>query len=178
MHVLGTPPAFNLSQDQTLHLKISIIELNGSKKTHCWTFLVTRSTAPKASTRVPTQITCKLLKSIPGRCGSGGAHCCALRTSTLRVFRIPSEGGRIIAMSCNPSTFTLSVTFSPFRAAAQAARGAQYSPDSGLVNELSFLFLRAFPGLFSKPFFGTPRHVPGCGSLAPHTLCGSDATSP
>jgi hypothetical protein len=25
LHVLGTPPAFNLSQDQTLHLKISII---------------------------------------------------------------------------------------------------------------------------------------------------------
>jgi hypothetical protein len=24
LHVLGTPPAFNLSQDQTLHLKISI----------------------------------------------------------------------------------------------------------------------------------------------------------
>ena len=65
LHVLGTPPAFNLSQDQTLHLKISIIELNGSKKTHCWTFLVTRSSALKASTRVPTQITCKLLKSIP-----------------------------------------------------------------------------------------------------------------
>ena len=25
LHVLGTPPAFNLSQDQTLHLKILII---------------------------------------------------------------------------------------------------------------------------------------------------------
>ena len=38
-----------------------------SKKTHCWTFLVTRSIALKASTRVPTQITCKFLKSVPGR---------------------------------------------------------------------------------------------------------------
>ena len=55
-------------------------------------------------------------------------------------------------MSCNPSTFTLSATFSPFRAAAQAARGAQYSPDWSLVNELSFLFLQPFPEPFSKPF--------------------------
>src|SRR5438445_12454331 len=32
LHVLGTPPAFNLSQDQTLHLKISrIINESGSK---------------------------------------------------------------------------------------------------------------------------------------------------
>jgi hypothetical protein len=42
LHVLGTPPAFNLSQDQTLHLKISrIIErMSGSKMapTYCWTF--------------------------------------------------------------------------------------------------------------------------------------------
>src|SRR5215469_2026359 len=41
LHVLGTPPAFNLSQDQTLHLKIlRIIRKeriqNGSN--YCWTF--------------------------------------------------------------------------------------------------------------------------------------------
>jgi len=50
-----------------LKILIIIIEMNGSKKTHCWTFLVTRSIALKASTRVPTQITCKFLKSVPGR---------------------------------------------------------------------------------------------------------------
>jgi hypothetical protein len=34
LHVLGTPPAFNLSQDQTLHLKILIIiiEMNAQKR--------------------------------------------------------------------------------------------------------------------------------------------------
>src|SRR5207253_685405 len=45
------------------------IEMNGSKKTHCWTFLVTRSIALKASTRVPTQITCQTFKKLPGRLG-------------------------------------------------------------------------------------------------------------
>jgi hypothetical protein len=40
LHVLGTPPAFNLSQDQTLHLKIAIFSKGVSKWAHCWTFLV------------------------------------------------------------------------------------------------------------------------------------------
>jgi hypothetical protein len=84
LHVLGTPPAFNLSQDQTLHLKILNIEMNGSKKTHCWTsFLVTRSIALfEALTRVPTQVTCRIFKKHPGRCGPGG---------------VPSKGGRSIS---------------------------------------------------------------------------------
>ena len=73
--------------------------------------------------------------------------------STLRLYRLPSEGGRIIAMSCNPSTFILSATFSPFRVASQAARGAQYSPDSRAVNALSFLFF--------DPRFGTEKALHG-----------------
>ena len=64
LHVLGTPPAFNLSQDQTLHLKIFELQIKEYPKAHCWTFLVTRLMPPKdASTRVPTQITCKFLDS-------------------------------------------------------------------------------------------------------------------
>jgi len=120
----------------------------------------------------------QIFKKRPEPLGSGGAHRCALRTSTLR-FRIPSEGGRIIAMSCNPSTFTLSATFSPFRVATQAARGAQYSPDWSLVNELSFLFLMALPGLFSKQFCSAPAVPPSArGSLGATTLCRIATTTP
>jgi hypothetical protein len=92
--VLGTPPAFNLSQDQTLHLKISIIELNGSKKTHCWTFLVTRSIALKASTRVPTQITCKFLKSIPAA-SARVVRIAALIFTPLRIAAYRLKGGAL-----------------------------------------------------------------------------------
>jgi hypothetical protein len=43
LHVLGTPPAFNLSQDQTLHLKILKINnrrmiQKGSNYFNRWTF--------------------------------------------------------------------------------------------------------------------------------------------
>ena len=63
LHVLGTPPAFNLSQDQTLHLKIAIFNQRVSKGP-LLDFLVTRLMSPKeSSTRVPTQITCKFLDS-------------------------------------------------------------------------------------------------------------------
>src|SRR5215469_10984381 len=52
LHVLGTPPAFNLSQDQTLHLKIlRIIKKSKSKMaptTVCWTFWSLGLCAPKA----------------------------------------------------------------------------------------------------------------------------------
>jgi hypothetical protein len=64
LHVLGTPPAFNLSQDQTLHLKISIIN-QWLKKDSLLDFFGHSVIALKASTRVPTQITCKFLKSVP-----------------------------------------------------------------------------------------------------------------
>ena len=52
----------------------------------------------------------QIFKKRPGPLGSGGAHCCA---SVICLFagsryRLPSEGGRIIAMSFNPSTFTFS----------------------------------------------------------------------
>jgi hypothetical protein len=70
LHVLGTPPAFNLSQDQTLHLKIAIFNQRVSigpsldfLQSNFWT-LGTRLMPPKdALTRVPTQITCKFLDS-------------------------------------------------------------------------------------------------------------------
>jgi hypothetical protein len=38
LHVLGTPPAFNLSQDQTLHLKFLSSQVMSESKAHCWTF--------------------------------------------------------------------------------------------------------------------------------------------
>ena len=63
LHVLGTPPAFNLSQDQTLHLKIAIFSKGVSIRPIAGLF-GTRLMPPKdASTRVPTQITCKFLDS-------------------------------------------------------------------------------------------------------------------
>ena len=40
LHVLGTPPAFNLSQDQTLHLKISIFNQRVSKGPYAGLFTV------------------------------------------------------------------------------------------------------------------------------------------
>jgi hypothetical protein len=68
LHVLGTPPAFNLSQDQTLHLKISRIISdewiqNGSN--YCWTFWSLGHCAKGFVTRVPTQITCRTFKEQP-----------------------------------------------------------------------------------------------------------------
>ena len=64
LHVLGTPPAFNLSQDQTLHLKIFRTSNQRVSKGPLLDFLVTRLMSPKeSSTRVPTQITCKFLDS-------------------------------------------------------------------------------------------------------------------
>src|SRR5256885_15877185 len=73
-HVLGTPPAFNLSQDQTLHLKISrIIKKSGSKMapTYCWTFWSLGLFAKGFKTRVPTQITCQTFKEHPRALGLG-----------------------------------------------------------------------------------------------------------
>jgi hypothetical protein len=74
LHVLGTPPAFNLSQDQTLHLKIStIIKKSGSKMapTYCWTFWSLGLFRQRLETRVPTQITCQTFKEHPGAQGLG-----------------------------------------------------------------------------------------------------------
>jgi hypothetical protein len=69
LHVLGTPPAFNLSQDQTLHLKISIFKRRSNQRPIAG-LLVTRLMPPKdASTRVPTQITCKFLDSTSAAAG-------------------------------------------------------------------------------------------------------------
>jgi hypothetical protein len=87
--VLGTPPAFNLSQDQTLHLKISTIIKqewiqNGSNL--LLDILVTRSISPKAHRREsPHKLPAKLLKSTRERCG------CGKRAGSIAVGYTPSN---------------------------------------------------------------------------------------
>jgi hypothetical protein len=70
-------------------------------------------------------------------------------------YRLPSEGGRIIAISFNPSTFTFLLPCCLFRVATQAARGAQYSPVRRAVNTLSFFF---FGDLLAPEKTGSPGH--------------------
>src|SRR5688572_2992902 len=83
LHVLGTPPAFNLSQDQTLHLKIAIFSKGVSIGPIAGLF-GTRLMPPKdASTRVPTQITCKFLDSTTAAWAAEGG-------GIIGVNRIPS----------------------------------------------------------------------------------------
>jgi hypothetical protein len=88
--VLGTPPAFNLSQDQTLHLKISIIN-QWLKKDSLLDFFGHSVFALEASTRVPTQITCKFLKSVPAA-RARVVRIAALQTSTSRLPRTVRRG--------------------------------------------------------------------------------------
>ena len=112
--------------------------------------MVTRSYALKASTRVPTQITCKLLKSVPaaGARVSAFLHSFYLLTFDASHCCLPSQGARIIAISFNPSTLFFLLPYCPFRVAPRAARGAQYSPDPRSVNALS------------SSFFGAPFGAP------------------
>ena len=59
LHVLGTPPAFNLSHDQTLHLKL--LNFKNGEKINSFTgywLLTVDSIFSCRPTRVPTQITC------------------------------------------------------------------------------------------------------------------------
>jgi hypothetical protein len=68
LHVLGTPPAFNLSQDQTLHLKIlnhQKEQIQNGSNLLLDIILVTRSLRQRLKTRVPTQITCQTFKEHP-----------------------------------------------------------------------------------------------------------------
>jgi hypothetical protein len=110
----------------------------------------------------------QIFKKRPEPLGSGGAHCCA---SVIYLFagsryRLPSEGGRIIAISFNPSTFTFLLPCCLFRVATQAARGAQYSPDWRAVNTLSFFFL----GAHLRPSIRAHEVAPGTapyGAAAP-----------
>src|SRR5256884_3103873 len=116
LHVLGTPPAFNLSQDQTLHLKISrIIKKSGSKMapTYCWTFWSLGLFAKGSRRESPHKLPAKLLKSTPER--------------------LAWEKGRKVYVNrmLGPQPD------GPRRVAAGAARGAQYSPDWGVVNARS-----------------------------------------
>ena len=66
LHVLGTPPAFNLSQDQTLHLNAFKTLSDGERSnTHYW-LLVTHRRIPLVSTDASphTNYLFRLLKSV------------------------------------------------------------------------------------------------------------------
>ena len=66
LHVLGTPPAFNLSQDQTLHLKILNINIYSMSKQLgplLDFILVTRSACTKHRRESPHKLPAKLLES-------------------------------------------------------------------------------------------------------------------
>ena len=62
LHVLGMPPAFNLSQDQTLHLKILSFNKESESKGPLLDSWSLGLHAQRHSTRVPTQITCQTFK--------------------------------------------------------------------------------------------------------------------
>ena len=121
LHVLSTPPAFNLSQDQTLHLKIFRTSNQRVSKGPLLDFLVTRLMSPKeSSTRVPTQITCKFLDS------------------TTVAWAV--EGGGIIGLRLIPSTFDSNIYHSPLRARRPSVReGAHYRERFRSVNAMSHL---------------------------------------
>ena len=113
LHVLGTPPAFNLSQDQTLHLKIStIIKKSGSKMapTYCWTFWSLGLFRQRLKTRVPTQITCQTFKEHPRALGLGRAE-------------------KYTSTECLAHSLA-----APPHLRRGAARAAQYSPHWRVVN--------------------------------------------
>ena len=66
LHVLAMPPAFNLSQDQTLHLKVLSFNKKSDSNAHRWTLGHSGLASIKdASTRVPTQITCQIFNEHP-----------------------------------------------------------------------------------------------------------------
>ena len=126
LHVLGTPPAFNLSQDQTLHLKIAIFNQRvsiGPSLDFLQSIsglLVTRLMPPKdALTRVPTQITCKFLDSTSAAAG-----------------RRRGRNYRREPYSVNPCIQTL--TFPPRESRGPSVReGAHYRERFRPVNALS-----------------------------------------
>jgi hypothetical protein len=154
LHVLGTPPAFNLSQDQTLHLKNLKHRNEWPKKTHCWTFLVTRSNAPRHRRESPHKLPAKFLKSIRRR---GGGRKMSRVTFWTRGWHIrpswasvPERRGRkysqrrtYVNYRPQPPAEHCAVTDRarvprfPQRTSAEVARGAQYSGRRDLVKRLS-----------------------------------------
>jgi hypothetical protein len=175
--VLGTPPAFNLSQDQTLHLKNLKHRNEWLKKDSLLDFFGHSVNCTKGIDASPHTNYLQIFKKRPEPLGLGGAHCCAWNLFAGSRYRLPSEGGRIIAMSFNPSTFTFLLPCCLFRVATQAARGAQYSPDWRAVNTLSFFFSG---GLFAPPGTGpqrlrNQRHRPQGRHVAAHSVrsCGA-----
>jgi hypothetical protein len=117
--VLGTPPAFNLSQDQTLHLKILRInkkEWIQNGPTTCWTFWSLGQLRKGTSTRVPTQITCQTFKehSYPLGAEKGAVH----------ALDVPGERGRKYSHRPHSVNFRFSHEFPhPNREPVQARKG-------------------------------------------------------
>ena len=127
LHVLSTPPAFNLSQDQTLHLKLLNFQLKRVNSNPLLDFLVTRSMTPKCMTRVPTQITCRIFKQHPGRWDTGDS-----------LAPLGASGGRKysdLLPSVNPQKrFIFLAEIACFCALRSLREGAQYSGQRGAVN--------------------------------------------
>ena len=126
LHVLGTPPAFNLSQDQTLHLKIAIFNQRVSigpsldfLRSISGLFGYSVNASKDASTRVPTQITCKFLDSTSAAAG-----------------RRRGRNYRREPYSVNPCIQTL--TFPPREPRGPSVReGAHYRERNRSVNAMS-----------------------------------------
>jgi hypothetical protein len=64
-----------------------IIEMNGSKKTHCWTFFGHSVNCTKGIDASPHTNYLQIFKKRPEPLGSGGAHCCASVVSTFSPVR-------------------------------------------------------------------------------------------
>ena len=143
--MLSTPPAFNLSQDQTLHLKILkiIIEKSGSKRpNYCWTFWSLRSLHLRHRRESPHKLPAKLLKSASvAGAEVRGANYTPLFQSVNHQFSAGCLG--------------------QFCEAVQAREGAQYSDSFRVVNALQYSCFRSGPNGFyaqvSTRFFGALR---------------------
>src|SRR5690242_13062022 len=107
-----------------------------AQKRHITGFFGHSVFALKASTRVPTQITCKLLNNFPVAMGRDFCRF-ASSASRRRASRRAVEGGGSIALANLPSTFIETFFSGPLHTSAVASRGAQYSRDWRLVNALS-----------------------------------------
>ena len=133
LHVLGTPPAFNLSQDQTLHLKI----LRSTKKewiqngpTTCWTFWSLGLHAQRHRRESPHKLPAKLLKNTRTRQGP--------RRGAVHASRVAGERGRKYSHRLHSVNFRFFRDFpSRNREPVRPDEGAQYSPHRWVVNEVA-----------------------------------------
>jgi hypothetical protein len=103
-------------------------------KAHFWTFGHSVC-AQRASTRVPTQITCRLIKERPGRLRARGSA--RFRAPLAALLPRASRGGGKYSRrlhSVNTRTYRGSPPPLCSRGAARRSRGAQYSGRLGVVN--------------------------------------------